>query len=386
MKLKIYISMLVFLIYISMMGQESKPSTLSNVTCQNILHVHKFEFKKNWKVVAGEDLDYQAKPDNGDTFWDWKLGSGPCDNFNSFWTLQSLNGSFAAKKNNGVKITNMPPSNSDFGYTHGLVKVNNSTETSCKKSDGSDAKVKVFFRKDDTNNPNGTVPNWFYYWSQALPTDIYSLPVFNINSPANPLFENIKINFIYSNTGSFAWTPGTGSSYGRAHVRASPLIPLDFNNPNSPRYANGYEIDIIFGEGTSMICGHELQENLSTGEITVVSGTGSTGISCFYQVYVHEMYHIEIFKDNYRFGYIEGQDSDFDGYSDDFELRHYDDGFRIGIKDDYKNGKGSIGYEYEEKLCRAKEDAADPKTLSNLDWSFDENHNIKIGRTQGKNW
>lgn len=53
------------------------------------------------------------------------------------------------------------------------MKVSNDFAHSCKDSKSNDAKVQVF-QKDSTNNPDGTVPNWFYYWkNEALKNNMH---------------------------------------------------------------------------------------------------------------------------------------------------------------------------------------------------------------------
>lgn len=55
-------------------------------------------------------------------------------------------------------LTELPPNNSDFGDTW----------VHATSSEGSDTNhFKLFFSKDATNNPGGTLPNWYYYWSQT---------------------------------------------------------------------------------------------------------------------------------------------------------------------------------------------------------------------------
>jgi hypothetical protein len=61
-------------------------------------------------------------------------------------------------------FTGMPPNYTDFG-----AKTITLTVDGRPNCPGQDTQiVEIFFGKDDTNNPGGTDPNWYYYWSQAL--------------------------------------------------------------------------------------------------------------------------------------------------------------------------------------------------------------------------
>lgn len=331
--------------------------------------------KVDLKVVIGRDFAYKGLNSNTGA-WIWSIGG--TKKWNATFTPKNP----GTTENEGkgiIPLTEMPASNSDFGLNRGKEEVSNAL------SEKGDVDVEVFFLKNDDKNNPAKVPNWFYYWKQILPDKQYTLPVFNINNPVQPTNLSIPIDFLYSDKGKYAWNPGAGFAFGNTNISPN-LIPIDFSNPNGPRYADSYIIEMTLGEGTAKICGHELEENLSTSEIKVVSETGSDGISCFYQVYIHEMYHVEIWKDNYPLGYRNDQDSDKDGYSDDFEIRHAVEGFINGNDNSYKNGKGSVGYDYEERLCRAIEDASNSSILDPFDWSFETNDNKTKGRPQGKNW
>jgi len=59
-------------------------------------------------------------------------------------------------------FTGMPPNYNDFGAKTVTVIVDGLA--SCQDTQV----VEIFFGKDYTNNPGGTNPNWYYYWSQAL--------------------------------------------------------------------------------------------------------------------------------------------------------------------------------------------------------------------------
>lgn len=72
----------------------------------------------------------------------------------------------SSKKGKKVTITykGLPKKNSDFGSTTITAKL--AAEGSCDEISSS-TQVKLFFPRDESNNPDGTAPNWFYYWSQT---------------------------------------------------------------------------------------------------------------------------------------------------------------------------------------------------------------------------
>lgn len=63
-----------------------------------------------------------------------------------------------------ITYTGLPKNNSDFGPT--TITATLPEEGSCDAISSS-TQVKLFFSRDESNNPDGTVPNWFYYWSQT---------------------------------------------------------------------------------------------------------------------------------------------------------------------------------------------------------------------------
>jgi len=381
--------MIVFLNTKIVKGQETRNrSILSGLECvpPGAISIKEFrdpkKNKKERKVVVGREFKYNSDVKSAGQ-WTWGIGADAGTSLSNIWNATFTPSIAGTEENKGKGIipkTDLPLYNGDFGLTRGKVKVSNAL------GETGDDDVKVFFIKNDLNNVHSTTePNWFYYWKQILPDKQYNLPIFNKDNPDQPTNQSIHIDFLYSDQGRYVWNPGVGFVLGNTDIFPF-LIPIDFSNPSGPRYADDYRIEMTLGEGTAKICGHELLENLSTGEITVLSGTGSDGISCFHQVYIHEMFHIEIWKDNYPMGYRDDQDSDKDGYSDDFENRHAVEGFINGNDNSYKNGKGSVGYEYEERLCRAIEDASNSSLLDPLDWSFETDANKTNGRPQGKNW
>ena len=61
-----------------------------------------------------------------------------------------------------VRYTGLPGSNAEFGEK----TVRASVDAGMCKAEAA-APVKVFYPRDASNNPQGTAPNWFHYWSQT---------------------------------------------------------------------------------------------------------------------------------------------------------------------------------------------------------------------------
>ncbi len=61
-----------------------------------------------------------------------------------------------------VKYTYLPKKNSEFGPKTVTARVK--TKTCSAKAD---QVIKIFYFRDEKNNPDGNVPNWFYYWKQT---------------------------------------------------------------------------------------------------------------------------------------------------------------------------------------------------------------------------
>jgi hypothetical protein len=87
------------------------------------------------------------------------------------WTAPQKEGSQLAyepstKKGKKVTITykGLPKNNGDFGPT--TITATLPGEGSCDEITSS-AQVRLFFPRDADNNPDGTEPNWFYYWNQT---------------------------------------------------------------------------------------------------------------------------------------------------------------------------------------------------------------------------
>lgn len=343
---------------------------------------------KSHKVVVGRNIFYRGAPKRA-TNWQWE--------FTSQWTT------FSGGKYKGlekIETSDLPVNNDDFGDTYGEVKVSATLEDMPPELLSTDAcenwRAQVFYVKNDISL-DGVTPNWYYYWKQAMQGSL-SFPYVEYNYDTNsyePAGENFMINLQYSNTGAFstAGDPcgrplGGGGLYGRTS-QVWNAIPADITNPTGNGVMTDLNITIRLGEGTCGVCGHQvdctIDSSTGVGTSSVISGTGSTGIECFYQVLEHELTHVAIWLENWGNGWSSNLDQDKDGYNDDWERMHAADGFRVvgcGL-DRYDNnptcGAGaawndpchSVGWLYEERICRNHEDnGITHNTHNGSDWSF----------------
>jgi len=86
------------------------------------------------------------------------------------WTFPEIEGSDLTtdpedKRGRRIEVTytGLPADNAQFGRKEIIAEFE--TETLC--DDPPPAKVGFFYDRDAENNPDGDVPNWFYYWSQT---------------------------------------------------------------------------------------------------------------------------------------------------------------------------------------------------------------------------
>ena len=285
---------------------------------------------KGWQVVVGERFKYYAAASKDCTDWDWKLRDG------APWTISST-GSFEKEGEAIIPNSDMPADAdwSDFGGENGTLEV------SCKDEEdnehdfasdhpGLDKKIKVYFNMDETTNPEGVYPNWFYYWKMVVPWN-----------------QIRSLNYVES----LSDDNGT-QIYGQADPRMGAVTV--------GRLAGG--INDLTTDG---------------------------GIHCFYQVLAHESYHIQLWNDWWGVGNPADPllDSDGDLYPDVWESGAIAAaaGFVVGIDNSYELGPGFIGYDYEELVCRQREALAPVWEVNDKDWSYDPNPDPMNSR-QGKQW
>lgn len=317
------------------------PLSPSGIECKPSLHVRYFRtndidrtLKSDWKVIVGHTNEYSAGGGEG-SIWTWNLvEEGSCSGLSNKWTVENVpsGNPFQRKSKTGeteafIPHYPMPISNTAFGKSGGVVKVGDGVGYSCIKKDESPAEVEIFYEKDLMTNPDGNVPNWFYYWAQELHTTSYDLPYYNENDPSSPLIKSTAFSLNYSNVGDYAWDDEKGAPLlGRTSFRPIDRVPLDASNPNAGRYATDTEIIMTLGEGTSKMCAH-LYNRVVDGitkefiRLEAGTGTGNTGISCFNEVFHHELEHIVIWGENWDKGFVDIWDKDGDLYSDEFEIK-----------------------------------------------------------------
>jgi hypothetical protein len=289
------------------------------------------------------------------------------------------------------------------------VKVTNDFAHSCKDSKSNDAKVQVFFQKDSTNNPDGTVPNWFYYWKdEALKNNMHRSEgmKFFIPDPTDITGVNgswsinrnpSSFNFLYNNTGAFKWVPppatiAWGANHASSNIgNASYYSSYDPSAPFTSRKRmtgyNNINFSITFGEG----CGYEYHSirpiNIDTSH-NLLTHTIYRAIEGFVAVIYHEMEHWKIFDEFWKDGYDNLLDLDGDFFPDAWEMANEIYGFKVGIADIYNTTYDTYNLHlagasamYQEVMCRLKEVSSNTQILNPVDWSYDP-----TGKYQGKNW
>lgn len=160
-------------------GNEFSSLTKDTVTVFRFgIEYFRYTAGKEWKVVAGESIEFSAIASADCSDWDWVMEKG------GTYEWELMGGKVQKGGLMALTYTSMPNKNDDFGETHGTLEV------SCKDMFGdnhhllsTDAgigkKAKVFFKKDDHTNPGGIDPNWFYYWQQFIPHNRIQILVYD---------------------------------------------------------------------------------------------------------------------------------------------------------------------------------------------------------------
>ena len=106
--------------------------------------------------------------------------------------------------------------------------------------------------------------------------------------------------------------------------------------------------------------------------------TTHQGLQAFYEVLVHESYHITLWEGWWGIGGFpsEAADTDHDSYPDSFETSSLgmNNSFTISntVDDSFAAGDNTAGHLYEERECRAQEHLIpDVTAYDGQDWSFD---------------
>ncbi len=349
----------------------------------------------DYKIVLGKGIQYKAKTKGSGDEWKWELGNGACESFVPFFDLQGTNRPdlFLKKSNNAnmAMIRELPELNSDFGITHGDLRVSNSESASCV-TDPLNSKVAVFFDKDDINPNILHTPNWFFYWEQILTDSDLEVPgikLFDMTSGTyNTETTPYNLTLKYKSLPVYDSTSGTEITYGYTHTEDRwetgtwEEIPNDYTSDFKEAVVFGYESNcgqVFINSG----CGHYMKE--------FVTGQETRGIDVFYTTFIHEKEHHLIKCRLWKDGKERALDQDNDGYPDDFEEMPEVEmfGFMLDDKTDKYDGyepskeglmEASAGTWYEETKCR-EEQIKHVGKLDKKDWSFD-----KLNINQGKQW
>lgn len=398
--------------------------TVNEIECLDDLSLKKFMLsnpgassKLNWKVVIGREIEYRARPKSG-VNWIWLLGDSTETTFGQNWNIKTTTGvsDFTSKSSGSLKAIvdtiYMPSNNSSFGSTYGLLNISNSnipngitfTDT-----------VNVFYDKDSLTNPNGNVPNWFYYWSD-IDTVMNLLNVSGIamydtvtgSFQSTPTSTTFTLR--YRDDGNFAWIvppPGTpivrvyGSNEASSRLNHASFEILDVDPSNPPCQATGNtfrkvmkdygSINFIINIGQN--CGFQYDAyDYGPGIMPSMgfSPIDYLGIEAFKAVLLHEVEHWILMQEFWVDGYDSVLDCDADFYPDAWEAGPVGAayGFNNMVPDNYNSNYDAknlpsfgAATHYEEERVRRKEVSGNTKLLNIFDWSFDYSNLF-----QGKNW
>ncbi|MCP4107180.1 MAG: transglutaminase domain-containing protein [Desulfobacteraceae bacterium] len=99
-----------------------------------------------------------------------KFSVRPIDNYIMTWDSANPDGRASISGSNliaKVTFTGLPDNNRYFGTKRATIKFCSEMITFLC-SDIEETNIEIFFSRDDSNNPGGSDPNWYHYWSQAL--------------------------------------------------------------------------------------------------------------------------------------------------------------------------------------------------------------------------
>jgi hypothetical protein len=131
-----------------------------------ILRVSNVDPPRDWRVVVGLDAEYEATASGDCTDWEWIMPDGVPD----MWHPEPSKAASWSQSGTMFLHNSDLPVASDWdhmGDSYGNIYV------TCADGDGNShsseySLLEVFFEEDPMHNPDGTSPNWFYYWKPAL--------------------------------------------------------------------------------------------------------------------------------------------------------------------------------------------------------------------------
>lgn len=141
------------------------------------LWIDKFEDAatgKDWKIVVNKDINYDANASSDCNNWEWKFPN--LDGGSLIWPLVGTHLISGTLK---VPESNLPVSSSPYGVANGKFgDVNGNLRVSCQDGEGNthihyldlnqSKKVKIFYEAKVANFNDPSVPNWYYYYKDAL--------------------------------------------------------------------------------------------------------------------------------------------------------------------------------------------------------------------------
>jgi hypothetical protein len=234
-------------IYVEVSDDLSNKATSSEITIKVYeLWVNTFkdaDEDKEWKVVVGEPIEYEATASPDCTNWIWELSDGIVEQWH-------IDGASLRSGNNMIIPNSDMPSDDEwdhFGDTYGIVIV------ICEDEEGNEhnfvsteidsaTKAEVYFDGTLATHPGGVEgqsKNWFYYWKYALFGDV-ELVSYNPNrtygalinyldpvvDPDNACIGEIEIgdntneDFLYE-ADHVAWLESLGYGYLPSQTRPS---------------------------------------------------------------------------------------------------------------------------------------------------------------------
>jgi hypothetical protein len=275
---------------------------------------------KDWKVVVGHQLEYNAISSNDCVDWEWDMPEGFPDQWNPIGGGNTKSGTMMIPNSDMPYDFNW----SHFGDVYGGIYVSCEDGTEIfheiySRNGSSDntmwpeVGVKIFFDKNAKTNPGGEKPNWFYYWREFVDWGPYA--------------QELK------------HAPVAGNLMAIASPQNERTTVFDFSSENN---------------------------NI----------TQHSGIRSFYETLMHEDHH-HFMWDVWWWGAGNPADpnfdNDYDWYPNDWE--EFDpDAIAAGFDKDINNNNSTnhIGDEFEEAKCQEVEVALTNNGQYNqFDWSYD---------------
>ena len=356
---------------------------------------------KNFKIVAGQAINYKAGGNEAAEDWTWELGTYngsfvPIPVLTTYLLPAKVKGSVDFKQTSdekgsipknkplsgecayyldevtafigGIPVTvPWPLDNEHFGTHHGSIRVDNGQLSEPVIFPGL---VSLFFEKDKElfyqnyinnqgQNVTELIPHWFYYWKQVPLIDniltIPGIPLFDIDNCTWIPAEPVKLDIIYDATMLYSEDPDEVNSYGSCSFNVTAFEPEEIGGGWPSKCPNLYPV----------IHNKAIGYKARFMKITVGPGTSKgkgdlKGIHAFYSTVLHEVEHAIIRCEVWATGYDNKLDLDEDNYRDDWEdyinILHnlgpstgyrFDTDPSTGEKDKYGNNAQGVEEKYD---------------------------------------